>query len=71
MSPADQAAEVLSESHHPPGQVPRLEDVRSLGVAFYKLPFLQLPFAGENLYKAMKDIKRRPLAIPDGTDPKI
>jgi serine/threonine-protein kinase 11 len=72
-SPAYQAPEVLSDSddEDPPEQVPQLEDVWSLGVTFYQLLFLKLPFVGENLYEVVKDIKGRPLAIPDGTDPEI
>jgi hypothetical protein len=42
-----------------------------LGVTFYQLLFLKQPSAGENLYEFMKDIKGRPLAIPDGIDPEI
>jgi serine/threonine-protein kinase 11 len=76
-SPAYQAPEVLDDAYgrEEDSDVfldePQKEDVWALGVTFYQLLFKNLPFVGSTLFEIVKEIRDRPLEIPEGTDEAI
>jgi serine/threonine-protein kinase 11 len=68
-SPGYQAPEALADDDADAS--PALEDVWSLGVAFYQSLFARLPFEGDTVFEIIHRIQSQPLEIPDGTDPAI
>jgi serine/threonine-protein kinase 11 len=72
-SPAYQAPEALDDGYSEGQEMmdPAKEDVWALGVTLYQLLFGRLPFGGDNLFEIVRQIKERPLEIPEGTDPDV
>jgi serine/threonine protein kinase len=77
-SPAYQAPEALSDDYaagedesESSIEGPQKEDIWALGVTFYQLLFMSLPFQGSNLFEIVNYIKEHQLQIPEGTDPEI
>jgi serine/threonine-protein kinase 11 len=75
-TPAYQAPEALDDSYGDesereldPDSGPQKEDVWALGITLYQMLFLELPFAGANLFEIVHEINTKPLRIPEGTDP--
>jgi serine/threonine-protein kinase 11 len=76
-SPAYQAPEALDDSYGSDEEGDSLaegaqkEDVWALGVTFFELLFLRLPFQGDDLFQIVRDIKENGIDIPNGTDREV
>jgi serine/threonine-protein kinase 11 len=73
-SPAFQAPEAIDDWEADDlgdDDAPEREDVWALGVTFYQLLFLRLPFSGETIGEIVANAKANPLEIPGSIDPAI
>jgi serine/threonine protein kinase len=73
-SPAFQAPEAIDDwdgEDLGDDDPPEREDVWALGVTFYQLLFMRLPFPGDTIGEIVANAKANPLEIPEAVDPEI